>query len=134
VNALETALYEKLAGMALAGVTHVGYHPAPQGTACPHVTFNKQAGAPAARTFGNRIAFKPYVYVVRVIDQGNSRKHAGDLLELIDAQLDGAALNVTGYGTMLCRREGDLDYEEAVGGELYHHVGGLYRVQLTPSS
>jgi hypothetical protein len=33
---------------------------------------------------------------------------------------------------MLLRRESDLELTENVGGEVYHHIGGLYRVQLTP--
>jgi hypothetical protein len=112
---------------------HVGHHPAPQGTPLPHVTFVKLDGHPPARTFGNRVAWRGYTYAVRVIDHGDSLEDAGDVLAVIDQALDGAELAVSGYGTMLCRRDGDLEFSENVGGELYHHVGGLYTVQLTPS-
>lgn len=132
MNALEAALTTAIA----AAVDPVGVysHPAPQGTSVPVVTFQKQASPAPARTFGpgaGEIQWLTFVYYVRAI-AAEHKQPAGVIHEQIKAALDGADLQVDGFGTMLCRYEGDLDYSESVGGETYHHVGALYRIQLTP--
>lgn len=132
MNALEAALTTAL--QAIVTPTEVFVHPAPQGTGLPVVTFQKQAAPAPARTFGpgaGEIQWLSFVYYVRAIAV-ESKQPAGAVFDLIRQQLDGADLSVNGFGTMLCRYEGDLDYPEVVGGETYHHVGGLFRIQLTP--
>lgn len=137
MNALEVALAEAITDALDAAPPPGGvhYHPAPQGTGLPVVTFQKQAAPAPSRTFGpgaGTIQWRTYVYLVRAIEQGESKAAAGALHETLVQGLDGADLVVDGFGTMLCQYQGDIEFPESVGGETYHHVGALFRIQLTP--
>ena len=133
---LYTALTALLAGSPPAGGVHV--HPAPQAVGLPVVTFQKQAVPAPDRTFGapatqgGKLAWRTFVYLIRAISQ-NDRKPALTLHDtIVNALGVTTPLTVTGWNVMLCQYEGDIEFAESVGGETYHHVGGLYRVQLTP--
>lgn len=130
-NAFEAALVTALAA---AGIT-AHRHPAPVDAPLPVVTFNKYDENESRTLGGNLLAWVELLYMVRAIDTGGSVKAARELLAAVDGALDGADLAVTGWGLMLLARDGGREYDEPagnVGGELYHHVIGLYRVRLTP--
>ena len=55
-------------------------------------------------------------------------KEAATIDTQIDTLLQDATLTITGYGPIYCRRESDFYLPENVGGKVYQHQGGLYRV------
>jgi hypothetical protein len=125
-NAFEQALVAAAAG---AGI-ELHRHPAPQGEGLPVCTFVKMAGD-TTHTMGKVLAWWSAIYAIRAIVEGESIV-AGRALDSQLEQLVTAGFTVAGATVMLLRRDSDLELSENVGGEVYHHIGGLYRVQLTP--
>lgn len=125
-DAFEQALVAAAAGVAI----ELYRHPSPEGTELPACTFVKMAGD-TTHTMGNVLAWWSATYAIRAIVNGESIV-AGRALDAQLEQLVAAGFPVAGADVMLLRRDSDLELTENVGGELYHHTGGLYRVQLTP--
>ena len=46
----------------------------------------------------------------------------------IDTALQDATLTITGFNHVYCRRESDIYLTENVGGVMYQHIGGTYRI------
>jgi hypothetical protein len=38
---------------------------------------------------------------------------------------------LSGWTNIRLRRESDVEYVEVANGQQYHHIGGLYRVDIT---
>ncbi len=133
MNAVDTGIYQKLTGNSgltslLSGTAAVYDAIAPAEVATPFVTFQKTSGVPAYRMGGT--AYENYVYLIKGIVQDHSPQLAGSIASAIDQALAGT-ITVTGYKTMLVRRESDLDYTEVVSGKVFRHRGAQYRILAT---
>lgn len=145
MNQLEQGIYAALTSPNIAGTglavvpTGVHYGKAPHGAETPVIVFQKQAGT-REFTFALQPAWREFLYVVKCVCDGagaapgsiSPRKLADQVLDAVTTRLE-SGVTVTGHTVMLCRREGDLDYIEDVGGESYHHVGGIFRVLVDPT-
>jgi len=132
MNALETALYDKLTGgtalMArLAGTASVYNQIAPRGASPAYVVYGIQGGGDENITPAR---FKNLVYSIKAVSDVNM-KEAGEIDDEIDALMHDAALTVTGWGVMWCMREADYRYTETTPeGRNIWHAGGNYRIRL----
>jgi hypothetical protein len=138
VKAVDTALYSRLAtdvaGTATGtlgqlGATNVYRMVASQGSVEPYIVFNEQAGTDSY-TFSAREA-RSLLYQVKAVDKGGSASGASSMAERIDALLTDAPLSLSGWTNIRLRRESDVEYVEVANGQQYHHIGGLYRVDIT---
>jgi len=132
VNQVDQAIYEALTSDAalMAKVTGVYNALAPSSVSTPFVVFQEQAGTDAYTL--RRRMLRSLLYQVKCVDRGGSAKTAGEVYDLIDGVLHDASLSVAGYATLYVRRESDVKYTEVVDGVQYWHVGGLYRVIVSP--
>ena len=129
----EQWLYERLTGdstlMGLLGNDPsrvVGYL-APEGTPEPFVVFQHQASSDMMVVNGQRI-WSNLVYVVKVVDRGESFSQAWDIAQRVDAVLHRASGTVSTGEVLECVRERLIAYVEHDGKEMYRHVGGVYRI------
>ena len=127
MNACDGALFTTLTaatGITALVSTRVYNTQAPQEATEPYIIFNKQSdisdytfGAPKFRSFG---------YLVKGVCHSRYPKAAGAIDDAIEAALHDAALSVSGWTLLYCRRESGVHYAE---GE-YTHRGGVYRIEL----
>ena len=99
---------------------------APQGTEPPFVVFSAMAKTDDYFAYSERGG--QAVYMVKAIDRSPWPKSAGDIDTQIDSALQDAALSISGYSLISCRREEDIYLVEDLSGVMYQHVGGLYRI------
>lgn len=99
---------------------------APQDTRAPYVVFQVMSKVEDYFAYLKRGA--QAIYMVKAVSQSPWPKEAATIDTQIDTLLQDAALSITGFGLLWCRRESDLYLMEDVGGEVYQHQGGLYRV------
>jgi hypothetical protein len=100
------------------------------GTPTPYVVIGLQAGTDL--TTGNRVRiWTSGLFMVRLVgpasqDQAlfNAAARVDELLTLNDIRAVTGGLIYTGY------RESPLQYGELLSGELWNHVGGLYRLEI----
>jgi hypothetical protein len=118
----ETLNVEALHDLAPGGVFNTI---APQGTGTPYVVF-KFVSKVDEHSFNGR--FADAVYAVKVVTDRPWPKDAEDVDTQIDTLMEDAALSITGFSTIYCRRESDFDLTEEMGGKFFTHVGGLYRI------
>lgn len=140
MNQLETSLYGKLTGasslttLLAAGTASVYHRHADENANPPYVVFSKQARTPTRVVGGGAVAWDDALYLVKAVVESPSALLAGSIAARIDETLDRASLTVTGYTSLSCHRDSDVDYEEAgPGGQIIQHRGALYRIQLQPS-
>ena len=105
---------------------------APEGTDEPYVVFQTQSPSVPVRTL-NAIAYENALYTAKGVTRGPSARAAGTIADAIETALSTAALSVTGYNHVLCRREQDIDFIEVADGQRYTHRGAIYRVQVDPT-
>lgn len=98
---------------------------APQGTATPFVVFQAMSKEDA-HTFNGR--FANMVYMVKAVSKNTWPKQAMDVDTLVDTTLEDAALTISGFNQLLCRRQSDIYFTEEHGGDVWQHIGGLYRI------
>jgi len=135
-NQLEAALY---AALNVAGITTLatnGVHnslgrdangkPAEP----PFVVFSVVDPGRHRYTFGDNRYAVDYMYLVKGITEGVATALAGQIDAAIDTALHGVNLNISGYGTMLCRRVTDVSYPEDDQGRTFRHRGGVYAVSI----
>ena len=53
------------------------------------------------------------------------------MAERIDALLTDGTATISGWTVLRFRRESDVEYLEVANGQQYHHIGGLFRVDIT---
>lgn len=99
---------------------------APEGTTPPYVIFQHASKADDYFAFTKRGA--EAVYIVKAVSRSPWPKEASTIDTQIDTLLQDATLTITGYSRLYCRRESDFDLRENSDGEIYQHIGGLYRV------
>ena len=133
MNALEAALYTMLTGgtaltALLAGTASVYNQRVPSGAAYPCVVFGLQGGGDDNETPRRS---RQLVYTVKGITE-TGPADAGTIDDQCDALLHGATLSLSGdWGTYWIGREGAINYQEVTGeGDIYTHVGALYRIRL----
>lgn len=137
MRAVDTALYSLLAAdvagtatgtLGQLGATGVYRMVATQGSVEPYIVFNQQAGTDSY-TFASRDV-RSLLYQVKAVGKGSSALTPAKLAERIDALLTDHALSLTGWTNLRLRRESDVEYLEVANGQQYHHIGGLYRVDI----
>lgn len=143
MKAIDTGLYSVLntdAGTAMGtvagslnalGITGVYRMYAPQTATLPYVVFNEQAGV-NDWTF-NALGWRSCVYQVKAVGQGHSGSVIATASDRLDTILNDVTLSLTGWTCKRLRRESDIEYAEESEGVLYHHVGGLYRIDIAPT-
>lgn len=138
MRVIDKALVTALSGdVTLAGMLSGGIHryAAPQGTAIPYGIIRTQSPAIPRYTQGGQIArrIEALVYLFKVVFRSESASAAKDAVARADAVLNDAALLVEGHTLRYLRRESGIEYEEAVAGVRYQHIGNLYRIEVEPS-
>ena len=98
---------------------------APKGALSPFVVFQAMSKIDE-HSFNGR--FANAVYMVKAVSRSQSPKEAQDVDTVIDSTMEDASLSITGFTPLLCRRESDLYLVEPDGSDLWHHIGGLYRI------
>lgn len=120
-EAIGSALYTALGGTA--GTVYNGL--APQGTAPPYTVFSRQDALDEYTFTSNAVSAD---YVVKAISNRTwPSSEAYGIYATKHALLQDAALTVTGYTALRCRRQTTLEYRDADG---YWHVGGVYRIDI----
>ena len=124
---LDTAMFKTLNVQAITDVATGGVHNsvAPPNIKAPYVIFQAVSKLDE-HSFSGR--FGNAVYIVKAISKSPWPKEAGDVDTQIDTALEDAALSITGYTLLYCRRESDFYAVEEEGSEVWQHVGGYYRV------
>jgi hypothetical protein len=140
MKAIDTGLYTALntdAGTAMGtvtgslnnlGATAVYNTIAPQTAALPYVVFSQQSGI-GEWVFDDR-AWKSTLYLVKAVGQGHSAATPSALSDRFDTVLNDKPLTLTGWTCERIRREQDVKYAEVSEGVIYHHIGGLYRIDV----
>jgi len=132
MKAVETALYSLLSGnsaltTALGG-SFVYNRVVPQGQARPYVVFFHAGGGPD-NVYPGRL--QSDVYMVKAV--ADSLSQSATLDGLIDAALHHkeSGLTVTGYTTLWCVRETEVQMaERADNGDVIWHYGAYYRIRI----
>lgn len=135
----EQWLYSLLSGDAGAGGvnTLVGgriyAYVAPSGAAFPLVVYSRQAGHDVMGVGTVRIMASE-LYQVKVIGKGATVSFGAikAVADRIDSLLQGASGSVVDGLILSCVREQAISYVENSGSDIYSHLGGLYRIQVTP--
>tara|TARA_Y100000310_G_scaffold126272_3_gene125052 strand:+ start:9152 stop:9562 length:411 start_codon:yes stop_codon:yes gene_type:complete len=98
---------------------------APQGTALPFVVYQFISKVDT-HSFDGRYADS--MYLVKAIADSPWPKPAEDIDTQIDTLMEDAALSITGFNLLYCRRESDFWFPEDRSGKTLTHVGGTYRI------
>ena len=143
MKAIDTGLYTALTadmGTAMGTVTTslrylgatVAYNAiAPQTATLPYVTFSQQSGI-GEWVFDDR-SHKSTLYLVKAVGQGHSKAATSAMSDRFDTLLNDKPLTLTGWACQRIRREQDVEYTEVSEGVIYHHIGGLYRIDVQES-
>lgn len=101
---------------------------APQTANTPYVVFSQQSGI-GEWTFEDR-SHKSTLYLVKAVGQGHSKAAPSAMSDRFDTLLNDKPLTLTGWRCDRIRREQDIEYAEVNQGVIYHHIGGLYRIDV----
>lgn len=124
-EAIGSALYSALGGTA--GTVFYGLAPQGSGGAAvqpPYVLVNRQS-AQDEYTFDN--AGLNSEYVIKAVTDAYWPGPAYTRYATAHGSVQDAALTVTGYDALRCRRVSTLEYRDRDG---YWHVGGVYRIDI----
>jgi hypothetical protein len=77
-------------------------------------------------TFDGR--FANALYQVKAVSKARSPKEAMDIDTQIDSLLEDASMTLSSFSLKFCRRESGIRNPELVGSEIWHHIGGIYRI------
>lgn len=124
---VDKAIFTALNVAAILEVAPGGVHNmvARQGTPPPFVVFQAMSKEDE-HTFNGR--FANMVYMVKAVAKNTWPKTALDVDTVIDTTLEDATLTISGFTQLLCRRQSDIYFVEEHGGDVWQHIGGLYRV------
>jgi len=115
-------------GPPAAGYSKSIYHQqAPAGAGFPYVLFQKQAGTPT-EAFGDPSAVDTDVWMVKAVDRNTTADPAESAAARIIALLNDAPLSISGATLLYLRRQSDVEYPEEIDGQMYQHVGSLFRL------
>jgi len=131
------AIYGKLAGdttlngilgSPAAGYSKNIYHQqAPAGAQFPYVLFQKQAGNPT-EAFGDPSAYDTDIWLVKAVDRNTTADPAEAAAARVITLLNDATLSISGSVLLYLRRQSDVEYPEEIDGQMYQHVGSLFRL------
>ena len=68
------------------------------------------------------------LYMIKAVSDSPYPKEASAIDTLVDAVLQNAALSITGFSLLWCRRESDIYLTEARGGVNWTQTGGMWRI------
>jgi hypothetical protein len=125
------ALYTKLnvasvTSLLANGSASIHHAVAPPTGAYPLLVFNKQSGT-QVQAFRDE-AYKTTLWLVKGIAKGKSASTAEDIDKAVFDLLNFGTLSISGADDLAVYRESDVEFAETQGDDIYHHVGGLYRV------
>lgn len=123
----DTTLNGLLAAPAPGRAKAIYHQQAPQGAAFPYVIFQKQSGNPT-EAFGDPSAMDTDVWMVKAVDRSDSADQAEAAAARIIALLNDAPLSISGNALLYLRRQSDVEYPEVTDGQMYQHVGSLFRL------
>lgn len=106
---------------------------APSSATFPLVIYSHQ-GSHDVRGVGPSRIMASMVYQMKVIGKGSSAGFGAikAIADRIDSLLQGASGQVVDGQIVSCVREQAVSYIEQSGSDVYSHLGGLYRIQVTP--
>lgn len=130
------ALYQKLnvtsvTSLLANGSASIHHAVAPPTGAYPLLVFSKSSGTQVQR-FGGE-AYKTTLWLVKGVAFGKSASVAEDIDKAVFDLLNFSTLTITGASVMHMARESDVEFPETQGDDIYHHVGGLYRLTYQDS-
>ncbi|MDA8219189.1 MAG: DUF3168 domain-containing protein [Dehalococcoidales bacterium] len=102
----------------------------PTGQAYPYIEFHPYAPAGDDYTLGGWASISS-LYLVQAIDRSASAERAQRLAERVHALLTDAALTVTGYALLVCRRRRAVELVEQVNDTAYQYVGGIFEIEVS---
>jgi hypothetical protein len=104
----------------------------PQGALQPFVIVEIVDHIDELQMGASTTAFESVRYMVKAVDGSTSMLAAQSAADRIYAILNGAALSVSGYHSMLCVREERVAYTEVddSSDHRFQHSGGMYRVMV----
>ena len=111
------------------GATGVYRWVAPQTATTPYVVFNEMAGTNEWAFIG--VSWRSTLYQVQAVGPGHSGSAITAMSDRFDTLLNDKPLTLSGNTCQRIRRESDIEYVEESEGVLYHHVGGLYRIDFS---
>lgn len=130
ITAIETGLYNKLKG-ASALITELGgtliYNKlAPQSPGSKYVVFQWQGGGDVN---DHPARSRDVLYSIQGV--ASTQAAAAAIDDDIDAALHDQALSISGWTSVDCQRESDINYVELdSGGVAHYHAGGIYRIRI----
>lgn len=114
----------------LGAANGVFHRRAPRGAVPPYLVLHRQAGTDNWSFAGQPLERE--LWTVKAIGRGSSSAPADELAKQVTLALNDAPITVAGYAVLNLRRESKLDYAETDGENQYHHVGGIFRVDIAP--
>ena len=114
----------------LAAVNNVFHRVAPANAVPPYIVLHRQAGTDDWTFDGP--ALEHDLWTVKAVGRGPQSNQADEISAAITVALNDAPITVTGYALLQLRRVSKVDYGEKSDGEQWHHVGGLFRVDVDP--
>jgi hypothetical protein len=102
---------------------------APREALEPLVVLTKEAGG---RSWQMTAHIRSELWCVKAVDRSLSASAAATIDRRLDTLLTDPSLAIAGFTVLYCRRETDVSYPEQDGADVFHHVGGLYRLIYTP--
>lgn len=130
----ERWLYQTLSANATLAVLGIYSHVIPPEATLPAVVFVPNAAGSDLRGVGRiRPILTTLDYVVKVVGAGESVAPIAAAAGLVHDLLDAQSGSATGGQVLACVREQLINYPETSQGIRYHHLGGLYRLQVQPT-
>lgn len=114
----------------LGAANNVFHRVAPANAVPPYIVLHRQAGTDDWTFAGP--ALEHDLWTVKAICRGTSSTAADEIAAAVNATLNDAPIAVTGYALLLLRRVSKVDYGERADGESWHHVGGIFKVDVDP--
>jgi hypothetical protein len=135
-KAVRQALYTKLNTASVTnqlanGSASIIHAVAPPTAAYPVLVFSKNSGTQVNAMRDE--AYKTTLWLVKAIAKARSASAAEDIDLAVFNLLNYGTLTISGAVDLAVYRESDVEYAETQGDDIYHHVGGLYRIAYQDS-
>ena len=122
-TAMGSAIYSTLNA---AGTVSVYYALAPQGGTPPYAIFQRSSATDTYHMATGQSGVEAD-YVVKVVSNRHYPGEAHEVYGHLHAAMQDAALTVSGYSSLRCRRATSLEYRDEEG---FWHVGGSYSIDI----
>ena len=135
MNELWSALWTRLSGgtalttLLSSGTASIHHLQVPGGSGYPCLTFGVRSGGDEIDNPHRRVDMTVLIKAISNV----GAKEAGAIDSAADTLLHGSPLTVSGWTNTSLMREGErIEYVEATpAGDLFYHVGGVYRARLS---